>query len=162
MDTFSTRSSLDGLNSFPSARRRHHYSLTNRGYPIIDLDHYFTDIHKYLRTSKKSSFLHSQTTAQSGRSDGRRVYGWMKASLCERCARWCQSITVDYHARRVNVNADLSHFDYIVPCGVSDKKVTSLHVELGREVDLQEVKDKIKFYFEKQFDCQFIPNTSLR
>lgn len=131
------------------------------GYPIIDLDHYFTDIHKYLRYLEEviiSTLL--DYGLKAGRSDGETGV-WLDEgtpSARKMCAMGVKaSRWTTMHGFALNVNADLSHFDYIVPCGISDKKVTSLHVELGREVDLQEAKDKIKFYFEKQFDCQFIP-----
>lgn len=133
------------------------------GYPIIDLDHYFTDIHKYLRYLEEViiSTL-ADYGLKAGRSDGETGV-WLEegtpfarkmCALGVKASRW-----TTMHGFALNVNADLRHFEYIVPCGISDKKVTSLHVELGRNVDLDEVKDKIKFYFEKQFDCQFIPTT---
>ena len=131
------------------------------GYPIIDLDYYFTDIHKYLRYLEEViiSTL-SDYGLKTGRSDGETGV-WMDEGtpfarkLCAmgvKASRW-----TTMHGFALNVNVDLSHFDYIVPCGISDKKVTSLNVELGRDVDLNEVKDKIKFYFQKQFNCAFIP-----
>ncbi|HCP40283.1 MAG TPA: lipoyl(octanoyl) transferase [Cryomorphaceae bacterium] len=132
------------------------------GYPIIDLDHYFTDIHRYLRYLEEViiSTL-ADYELKAGRSNGETgvwldegtPFARKMCAMGVKASRW-----TTMHGFALNVNADLSHFDYIVPCGISDKKVTSLHVELGREVDLQEVKDKIKFYFEKQFDCQFIPS----
>jgi len=146
----------DGFEFFPVNRGgdiTYHGPGQIVGYPIIDLDHYFTDIHKYLR------YL-ADYGLKAGRSDGETgvwldegtPFARKMCAMGVKASRW-----TTMHGFALNVNADLSHFDYIVPCGISDKKVTSLHVELGREVDLQEVKDKIKFYFEKQFDCQFIP-----
>jgi len=63
------------------------------------------------------------------------------------------------HGFAFNVNTDLSHFAHIVPCGISDKAVTSLHIELGREIDLNEVKDQLKKNFEQQFGCTLVPST---
>ena len=154
----------DGFEFFPVNRGgdiTYHGPGQIVGYPIIDLDHYFTDIHKYLRHLEEViiSTL-ADYGLKAGRSDGETgvwldegtPFARKMCALGVKASRW-----TTMHGFALNVNADLSHFDYIVPCGISDKKVTSLHVELGREVDLQEVKDKIKFYFEKQFDCQFIP-----
>ncbi|MGB1145770.1 MAG: lipoyl(octanoyl) transferase LipB, partial [Schleiferiaceae bacterium] len=154
----------DGFEFFPVNRGgdiTYHGPGQIVGYPIIDLDHYFTDIHKYLRYLEEViiSTL-ADYGLKAGRSDGETgvwldegtPFARKMCAMGVKASRW-----TTMHGFALNVNADLSHFDYIVPCGISDKKVTSLHVELGREVDLQEVKDKIKFYFEKQFDCQFIP-----
>jgi len=154
----------DGFEFFPVNRGgdiTYHGPGQIVGYPIIDLDHYFTDIHKYLRYLEEViiSTL-ADYGLKAGRSDGETgvwldegtPFARKMCAMGVKASRW-----TTMHGFALNVNADLSHFDYIVPCGISDKKVTSLHVELGREVDLQEVKDKIKFYFQKQFDCQFIP-----
>jgi lipoyl(octanoyl) transferase len=154
----------DGFEFFPVNRGgdiTYHGPGQIVGYPIIDLDHYFTDIHKYLRYLEEViiSAL-ADYGLQAGRSGGETgvwldegtPFARKMCAMGVKASRW-----TTMHGFALNVNADLSHFDYIVPCGISDKKVTSLHVELGREVDLQEVKDKIKFYFEKQFGCQFIP-----
>jgi len=154
----------DGFEFFPVNRGgdiTYHGPGQIVGYPIIDLDHYFTDIHKYLRYLEEViiSTL-ADYGLKGGRSDGETgvwldegtPFARKMCAMGVKASRW-----TTMHGFALNVNADLSHFDYIVPCGISDKKVTSLHVELGREVDLQEVKDKIKFYFEKQFGCQCIP-----
>ena len=154
----------DGFEYFPVNRGgdiTYHGPGQVVGYPIIDLDYYFTDIHKYLRYLEEViiSTL-SDYGLKTGRSDGETGV-WMDEGtpfarkLCAmgvKASRW-----TTMHGFALNVNVDLSHFDYIVPCGISDKKVTSLNVELGRVVDLNEVKDKIKFYFQKQFNCAFIP-----
>ena len=154
----------DGFEFFPVNRGgdiTYHGPGQIVGYPIIDLDHYFTDIHKYLRYLEEViiSTL-ADYDLKAGRSDGETgvwldegtPFARKMCAMGVKASRW-----TTMHGFALNVNADHRHFDYIVPCGISDKKVTSLHVELGREVDLQEVKDKIKFYFEKQFGCQFIP-----
>ena len=133
------------------------------GYPILDLDHYFTDIHKYLRYLEEVviSTL-SFYGLESGRSEGETGV-WLDAgtpfarkicALGVKASRW-----TTMHGFAFNVNTDLSHFAHIVPCGISDKAVTSLHIELGREVDLNEVKDQLRKNFEQQFGCTLVPST---
>ena len=156
----------DGFEFFPVNRGgdiTYHGPGQIVGYPIIDLDHYFTDIHKYLRYLEEViiSTL-ADYGLKAGRSDGETgvwldegtPFARKMCALGVKASRW-----TTMHGFALNVNADLSHFEYIVPCGISDKKVTSLHVELGRSVDAEEVKDKIKFYFQKQFNCEFIATT---
>lgn len=133
------------------------------GYPILDLDHYFTDIHKYLRYLEEViiSTL-ADYGLKAGRSDGETGV-WLEEGtpfarkICAmgvKASRW-----TTMHGFAFNINTPLDHFNYIVPCGIADKAVTSLHIELGREVPQQEVKDKIAFYFQRQFDCEFVPTT---
>ncbi|MDX5428075.1 MAG: lipoyl(octanoyl) transferase, partial [Bacteroidota bacterium] len=69
-----------------------------------------------------------------------------------RASRW-----VTMHGFAFNVNADLKYFDMIVPCGISDKAVTSMHLELGRTLDKEEVKERVLFHLAKIFDLRFIP-----
>ena len=133
------------------------------GYPILDLDHYFTDIHKYLRYLEEvviATLAHYGLEA--GRSEGETGV-WLDAGtpfarkICAmgvKASRW-----TTMHGFAFNVNTDLKHFNLIVPCGISDKAVTSLHLELGRTLDLSEVKEVLKANFEKQFDCTLVPTT---
>ncbi|MFN3916936.1 MAG: lipoyl(octanoyl) transferase LipB [Flavobacteriales bacterium] len=130
------------------------------GYPIFDLDHFFTDIHKYLRYLEETIIL---TLKEYGIIGGR-VEGltgvWLDAEnpqkarkICAmgvKCSRW-----VTMHGFAFNVNTDLNYFDMIVPCGIKDKTVTSLRQELGREMDMQEVKDKLKTNLSTIFDFDF-------
>jgi lipoyl(octanoyl) transferase len=130
------------------------------GYPIFDLDHFFTDIHKYLRYLEEAIIL---TLKEYGISGGR-VPGltgvWLDAEnpqkarkICAmgvKCSRW-----VTMHGFAFNVNTDLSYFDMIVPCGIKDKTVTSLKQELGKPIDMQEVKDKLKLNLSTIFDFDF-------
>lgn len=125
------------------------------GYPILDLECFFTDIHKYLR------FLEDviiKTMADYG-MEGQRSEGetgvWLDVGtprarkICAfgvRCSRW-----VTMHGWAFNVNCDLDYFSNIVPCGISDKTVTSMQKELGKTLDIEEVKQKIKYYFEETF-----------
>ena len=134
------------------------------GYPILDLDHYFTDIHKYLRYLEDVVI---KTLAEygltAGRSDGETGV-WLDAGtplarkICAmgvKASRW-----TTMHGFALNINTSLKHFGLIVPCGISDKPVTSLHLELGREVDLEEVKDHLKKHFVDQFGCALVPTTT--
>lgn len=131
------------------------------GYPILDLDHFFTDIHKYLRLLEESIILTlGDYSIESGRIEG--LTGvWLDwknpakarkiCALGVRTSRW-----VTMHGFAFNVNSDLSYFNNIIPCGITDKAVTSMKQELGKEVDVQEVKDKLKKYFAQVFECKII------
>lgn len=131
------------------------------GYPILDLDNFFTDIHKYLRLLEEMIIL---TLAEYGlkaeRSDGETGV-WLDVGtpfarkICAmgvRASRW-----VTMHGFALNVNADLGYFDNIIPCGIRGKAVTSLNVELGKkEVDEAEVKDKLLKHFSELFEAEFV------
>ncbi len=131
------------------------------GYPILDLDNFFTDIHKYLRLLEEMVIL---TLAEYGlkaeRSDGETGV-WLDVGtpfarkICAmgvRASRW-----VTMHGFALNVNADLGYFDMMIPCGIKDKAVTSLNVELGKvEVDLDEVKGKLLKHFAALFEAEVI------
>jgi len=131
------------------------------GYPILDLENFFTDIHKYLRLLEEMVIL---TLAEYGlkaeRSQGETGV-WLDVGtpfarkICAmgvRASRW-----VTMHGFALNVNVDLGYFDNIVPCGIQDKAVTSLNVELGQtEVDLGEVKAKMKKHFFQLFEAEEI------
>lgn len=127
------------------------------GYPIFDLDNFFTDIHKYLRYLEEAIILTlKEYGIESGRIDG--LTGvWLDHTtklrarkICAfgvRCSRW-----VTMHGFAFNVNTDLSYFGNIVPCGIQDKAVTSLAKELGRTLDPEEVKEKIKHHLAHLFE----------
>ncbi|WP_396148361.1 lipoyl(octanoyl) transferase LipB [Flavobacterium sp.] len=130
------------------------------GYPILDLENFFTDIHKYLRFLEESIIL---TLAEYGlkteRSPGETGV-WFDVGtpfarkICAmgvRASRW-----VTMHGFALNVNADLGYFDNIIPCGIRGKAVTSMHVELGRDVNEEEVKEKILKHFSVLFENSFI------
>ncbi|WP_040247839.1 lipoyl(octanoyl) transferase LipB [Psychroserpens mesophilus] len=130
------------------------------GYPILDLDNFFTDIHKYLRFLEEMIIL---TLAEYGlkteRSPGETGV-WLDVGtpfarkICAmgvRASRW-----VTMHGFALNVNADLGYFDNIIPCGIKGKAVTSLNVELGLEkVDEAEVKEKLLNHFKALFEADF-------
>ncbi|MDQ3048721.1 MAG: lipoyl(octanoyl) transferase LipB [Bacteroidota bacterium] len=131
------------------------------GYPILDLDNFFTDIHRYLRYLEEMVIRTlAEYGIESGRSEGETGV-WLDANdplkarkICAmgvRASRW-----VTMHGFAFNVNADLSYFGNIVPCGISDKAVTSLEKELGRKADEEEVKEKLKKHFSDLFNCGFV------
>ncbi|MGJ1204687.1 lipoyl(octanoyl) transferase LipB [Sphingobacterium lactis] len=125
------------------------------GYPILDLDNFFTDIHLYLRTLEEAIIL---TLADYGIEAGRYpgyTGVWLDPDnekarkICAmgvRASRW-----VTMHGFAFNVNADLNYFGNIVPCGIDDKDVTSMERELGRKLDLEEVKSKLKQHIATLF-----------
>ncbi|MBZ9777366.1 lipoyl(octanoyl) transferase LipB [Psychroflexus sp. CAK8W] len=129
------------------------------GYPILDLENFFTDIHKYLRFLEEMVILTlAEYGLKSERSEGETGV-WLDVGtpfarkICAmgvRASRW-----VTMHGFAFNVNADLGYFDNIVPCGIQDKSVTSLNVELGKaEIPVDEVKIKLKKHFAKLFEAE--------
>lgn len=117
-------------------------------YPILDLDHFFSDIHKYLRFLEESVILTlADYGINSGRVDG--LTGvWIdgdKPTARKICAIGVKSSRwVTMHGIGFNVNSDLSYFSHIIPCGIQDKAVTSMEHELGRKLDMQEVSGVLK------------------
>ena len=130
------------------------------GYPILDLENFFTDIHKYLRLLEEVIILTlAEYNIIGTRSEGETGV-WLDVGtpfarkICAmgvRASRW-----VTMHGFALNVNADLGYFDNIIPCGIRGKAVTSMHVELGQKVDEQEVKAKIQKHFAALFEAAFI------
>ncbi len=125
------------------------------GYPILDLDRYFTDIHKYLRFLEEVMIKTCKDYGmQAERIEGLTgvwVDGKKICALGIRCSRW-----VTMHGFAFNVNTDLSYFDHIVPCGIKNKSVTSLSSLLNTEMDINEVKKKILKNFSEVFDVEVI------
>lgn len=130
------------------------------GYPILDLENFFTDIHKYLRFLEEAIILTLQEYGLTcGRSEGETGV-WLGVGtpfarkICAmgvRASRW-----VTMHGFALNVNADLGYFDNIIPCGIRGKAVTSLHTELGvAEVNEEEVKQKIVKHLAHLFEATF-------
>jgi lipoyl(octanoyl) transferase len=137
------------------------------GYPILDLENFFTDIHKYLRLLEETIILTlKEYGIASERSPGETGV-WLDVgtpfarkicALGVRASRW-----VTMHGFAFNVNADLGYFDNIIPCGIRGKGVTSLHVELGVEdVNEEEVKSKIIKHFQVLFESNFLPINSFK
>ena len=127
-------------------------------YPVIDLDNFFTDIHRYMRSLEEAVIRTlNDYHVKAGRIDG--LTGvWLGAgtgmprkicALGVKTSRW-----VTMHGLAFNVQPDLGFFKYIVPCGIDDKAVTSLEKELGRRVDMNEVKDSLKGYLSAVFDMK--------
>nr|WP_304187720.1 lipoyl(octanoyl) transferase LipB [Rhodothermus marinus]MBO2490867.1 lipoyl(octanoyl) transferase LipB [Rhodothermus marinus] len=128
------------------------------GYPILDLDRFFTDIHRYLRELEETII---RTCADYGLQAGRvagRTGVWIgpdargpERKICAmgiRCSRW-----VTMHGFAFNLNTDLRYFSYIVPCGIADRGVTSLAAELGRPVDEAEVRARLLRHFAERFEA---------
>ena len=127
------------------------------GYPILDLENFFTDIHKYLRLLEEMVILTlKEYGIESERSEGETGVwldvGTSKArKICAmgvRASRW-----VTMHGFAFNINTDLNYFSYIVPCGIQDKAVTSLAKELGHEVPIEEVQSKLLTHFLSLFEA---------
>ncbi|SEW23405.1 lipoyl(octanoyl) transferase [Chitinophaga sp. YR573] len=153
-----------GISFFPTNRGG---DITYHGpgqvvaYPIIDLENFFTDIGKYLRNLEE---IVIRTLAEYGIT-GTRSAGetgvWLDPEdkararkICAmgvRCSRW-----ITMHGLALNVNTDLQYFNNIIPCGIADKKVASMQEELGREVSLAEVKEKMQRHFADVFGAEMI------
>jgi lipoyl(octanoyl) transferase len=136
------------------------------GYPILDLDYFFTDIHKYLRLLEETIILTLKDYGiTSGRSNGETGV-WLEAEnplkarkICAmgvRCSRW-----VTMHGFALNVNCQLDYFGNIIPCGIKDKSVTSMEKELGMNVEISSVKGTLKKHFQDLFECELIENRVL-
>ena len=131
------------------------------GYPILDLEKFYTDIGRYLRNMEEAII---QTIAAYG-IKGERSKGetgvWInpdvpgkERKICAigvRCSRW-----VTMHGFALNVNTDLTYFDHIIPCGIQNKQVTSMEKELGRKVDFNEVKEQFKISFGEIFESALL------
>ncbi|AYA38203.1 lipoyl(octanoyl) transferase LipB [Hymenobacter oligotrophus] len=136
------------------------------GYPILDLENFKPDIHHYLRTLEEAVI---RLLAEYGLSAGR-IPGltgvWLDfeegapnpRKICAmgvKCSRW-----VTMHGFALNVNTDLSYFGYIVPCGITDKAVTSLQQELGREIPLREVEDRLLPHLAELLGAEIVEPTA--
>ena len=131
------------------------------GYPILDLDHFFTDIHKYLRLLEEAVILTlKEYGIESGRVDG--LTGvWLDGNDEKKARKICalgvkSSRWVTMHGFAFNVNTNLEYFNYIVPCGIQDKAVTSLQKELGREMNIKEVETKLKGHLAQTFGMDLV------
>jgi lipoyl(octanoyl) transferase len=136
------------------------------GYPIIDLEKFYTDIGRYLRNLEEVIIL---TLLEYG-IEGKRSTGetgvWIEPGvpgrerkICAmgvRCSRW-----ITMHGFAFNINTDLTYFNHIIPCGIVNKQVTSLEKELGKKVRVEEVKEKLKKNFEKVFDAVLVSEVFL-
>jgi lipoyl(octanoyl) transferase len=131
------------------------------GYPILDLERFYTDIGKYLRNLEDVIIATMADYGLKGERSPGETGVWMDAAIkgrerkiCAmgiRCSRW-----VTMHGFAFNVNTDLTYFDYIIPCGIQNKQVTSMEKELGRKLNMNEVKERVKHHFERVFDVELI------
>lgn len=130
------------------------------GYPILDLDNFFTDIHKYLRFLEEAIILTLKEYGLEGERSPGETGVWFDVgtpkarkicALGVKSSRW-----VTMHGFAFNINADLSYFGNIIPCGIVDKQVTSMQKELGREMDMEEVKTKLKSHLVRLFEMKII------
>ncbi len=129
------------------------------GYPILDLEKFETDIGKYLRKLEEIIILTLADYGLKGDRSKGETGVWLdpdikgkERKICAmgvRCSRW-----ITMHGFAFNVSTDLDYFNYIIPCGIENKQVTSLQKELGRTVDFEEVKERVKQNFEKVFDVK--------
>ncbi len=132
-------------------------------YPIIDLENFFTDIHRYMRTLEESVIL---TLKDFGIPSGR-IAGltgvWLGegnharkiCALGVKTSRW-----ITLHGLAFNVNPDLNYFRYIVPCGIADKPVTSMQKELGKDIDLEKVRMVLENHLIQLFDFNPVSTNS--
>jgi len=134
------------------------------GYPILDLDNFFTDIHLYMRMLEESVIL----TLKDYGIEGGRITGltgvWIDhleqknpRKICAfgvKSSRW-----VTMHGLALNVNTDLTYFGNIVPCGIQDKAVTSMAAETGYDINMNEVSDKLKNYLARLFEMEILSSS---
>ncbi|MFT3751020.1 MAG: lipoyl(octanoyl) transferase LipB [Agriterribacter sp.] len=131
------------------------------GYPVLDLEKYYTDIGRYLRNLEEVIILTLAAYNIKGERSSGETGVWIdpavkgrERKICAmgvRCSRW-----ITMHGFALNVNTHLDYFNYIIPCGIQNKQVTSLAKELGFDADIEEVKAILKENFEKVFDCTLI------
>lgn len=131
------------------------------GYPILDLEKFYTDIGKYLRNLEEVIILTMAEYGIKGERSSGETGVWIESDIpgrerkiCAigvRCSRW-----VTMHGFAFNINTDLSYFNHIIPCGIVNKQVTSLERELGCKADISGVKEKVKKNFEKVFCAELI------
>jgi lipoyl(octanoyl) transferase len=131
------------------------------GYPILDLEHFETDICKYLRKLEEVIILTMADYGLKGERSPGETGVWLDATIkgkerkiCAlgvRCSRW-----ITMHGFAFNINTALNYFNNIIPCGIENKQVTSLEKELGKSVDFEDAKQKVKYYFEQVFNVELI------
>ena len=130
------------------------------GYPILDLENFFKDIHKYLRMLEEAVILTLKEYGLNGERSVGETGVWLDVgnpnarkicALGVKTSRW-----VSMHGFAFNINSDLSYFGNIIPCGIIDKQVTSLQKELARELDIEEVKNKLKNHISNLLEMELI------
>jgi lipoyl(octanoyl) transferase len=131
------------------------------GYPILDLEKFYTDIGKYLRHLEDVIILTLADYGLQGERSPGETGVWLDAHITGRERKICAmgvrtSRWITMHGFALNVNTDLSYFNNIIPCGIQNKQVTSLEKELGSKIDFEEAKQKVKVNFEKIFDVELV------
>tara|TARA_B100000902_G_scaffold395987_1_gene455777 strand:- start:1418 stop:2113 length:696 start_codon:yes stop_codon:yes gene_type:complete len=130
------------------------------GYPIFDLENFFTDIHKYLRFLEEAIILTLKEYGLNGERSKGETGVWLDPSnnkarkICAfgvKSSRW-----VTMHGFALNINSNLSYFDDIIPCGIKNKSVTSLNKELGKDINIEEVKNKLKAHLAALFNLDLV------
>lgn len=131
------------------------------GYPVLDLEKFETDIGKYLRRLEEVIILTMAEYGLKGERSKGETGVWLEPDvkgrerkICAmgvRCSRW-----ITMHGFAFNINTDLRYFDFIIPCGIQNKQVTSLQKELGVVVDFAAAKKKVKQNFERVFDVELV------
>ena len=131
------------------------------GYPILDLEKFYTDIGKYLRNLEEVIILTIAEYGIKGERSAGETGVWIEPGIAGkerkicaigvRCSRW-----ITMHGFALNVNTDLAYFDNIIPCGIVDKQVTSIEEELREKVNFEEVKEKIQYNFKIVFNVEYI------
>ena len=130
------------------------------GYPVLDLENFFTDIHRYMRNLEEVIILTMADYGLKGERSQGETGVWLDVGkpfarkICAmgvKASRW-----VTIHGFAFNVNTDMRYFEHIIPCGIKGKQVTSLERELGQKLNIEEVKNKIKRHFSEVFKCEFI------
>lgn len=130
-------------------------------YPILDLEKFYTDIGKYMRSLEEVIILTLAEYGLTGDRSPGETGVWLdpgirgkERKICAigiRCSRW-----ITMHGLAFNVNTNLNYFNNIIPCGIMNKQVTSLQKELNKEMNIEEVKDKVKNNFVKVFDVDLV------
>jgi lipoyl(octanoyl) transferase len=131
------------------------------GYPILDLEKFYTDIGKYLRNIEEVVIRTIAAFGIKGERSKGETGVWIEPDIkgrerkiCAmgvRCSRW-----ITMHGFALNVNTDLDYFNYIIPCGIADKKVTSIAAETGYAVPIADVQEQLKKNFEIVFECKLV------
>ena len=131
------------------------------GYPILDLEKFYTDIGKYLRNLEEVIIATLSDYGLKGARSAGETGVWLdpdipglERKICAMGVRTSRWITM--HGFAFNVNTDLSYFNNIIPCGIQNKQVTSLEKELGRKIDFEEAKERVKVNFERVFEVELV------
>lgn len=133
------------------------------GYPILDLEKFYTDIGKYLRNLEEVIILTLAEYGIKGMRSAGETGVWIDPDIPGRERKICAmgvrtSRWITMHGFALNVNTDLRYFNHIIPCGIQNKQVTSLEKETGRIVNLENVKQELRKKFEQVFDVTLVEN----